>query len=157
MEDQKMKDVSNAETKPSIPNIFKVDKETANQFFENWAIDMDIDIDKSKMDDEDIAGFENAKMKVINAIMRGHLVFNEDGEAVYTPYRKKSKKCGEAITFYERTGETLLAQDGKKKNAEVKKTYAVMAQMTKGHPSDFVNMAGADLGVCMALFMLLMD
>jgi hypothetical protein len=157
MEDQKMKDVSNAETKPSIPKQYKVNEETANQFFENWAYGMDIDIDTSKMDEDDATGFNNSKTKVIKAIMRGDLVFNDNDEAVYTPIRKNSKKCGEAITFHERTGASLLAQDGKKKNSEVKKTFAVMAEMCKCHPSDFANMAGVDLGVCMALFVLLMD
>mgnify|MGYP007079515513 CR=1 FL=1 len=86
----------------------------------------------------------------------GDLVFNDDGEAVYTPSHKRSK-YQEAITFHERTGGSLMAMDGKKKNHDVAKTFAVMAEMTKLHSGVFANLVGKDIKVCEAIFALLMD
>jgi hypothetical protein len=84
------------------------------------------------------------------------LVFNEDGEAIYTPQHKRSK-YKEPITFHERTGASLMAMDGKKKNHDVAKTYAVMADMCDVHPNTFAGLVGTDVKVCEALFAFLMD
>ena len=50
-----------------------------------------------------------------------------------------------------------MAMDGKKKGHDVKKTYAVMADMCKVHPNVFAGLAGSDIKVCEAIFALLMD
>ncbi len=50
-----------------------------------------------------------------------------------------------------------MAMDGKKKNYDVTKTYAVMADMCKVHPNTFAGLVGIDAKICEALFALLMD
>lgn len=133
-----------------------IDAVTAEQEFERFADAMDLDIDPAGMDDDDRAGFERQKRRVIRAIQNGSLIFNDDGEAVYTPQNTKSRHK-DPITFHERTGASLMAMDGKKKNQEVSKTYAVMASMCEVHPRVFAGMVGADAKVCEAIFLLLMD
>ena len=133
-----------------------VDKETAVNEFDRFTGAMDLDLDTSEMDAEDITAFNKQKRRIITAIERGALVVNEDGEAIYTPQHKKSKHT-DAITFHERTGASLMAMDGKKKNHDVAKTYAVMADMCKVSPKVFAGLVGTDVKTCEALFALLMD
>ena len=135
---------------------FKVVKEVAEQEFERFSDEMDLDLDTSQMDAEDVASFSKQKSRVIRAIMRGNLVINDAGEAVLTPANKRSKHT-EALTFHERTGASLMAMDGKKKNHDVAKTYAVMADMCHVHPNVFAGLVGSDVKTCEALFALLMD
>jgi len=134
----------------------KIDRETAESEFDRFVDEMDLDLDTSQMDAEDLASFNKHKSKIIRAVERGSLIINENGEAVYTPSNKRSKSQ-DPITFHERTGASLMAMDGKKRGHEVAKTYAVMADMCKVHPSVFAGLAGTDVKVCEALFVLLMD
>lgn len=134
----------------------KIDIETAKAEFERFADCMDIDIDTIDMDDEDLNAFTKVKKRLLKAIQKGSLIFNGDGEAVYTPSHTKSK-YKETITFHERTGASLMAMDGKKKGHDVKKMYAVLADMCSLHPGAFAGLAGEDVKICEALFSLLMD
>ena len=134
----------------------KVAKEVAENEFDRFVESMDLDVDTSGMDAEDLTAFNKQKGRIIRAVQSGSLIFNDDGEAVYTPQHKNTKHK-EPITFHERTGASLMAMDGKKKNHDVAKTYAVMADMCKVHPSTFAGMVGTDVKVCEALFALLMD
>jgi hypothetical protein len=135
---------------------FKVAPELAAQEFNGWVEAMDLDLDTAQMDSEDLTAFNKQKRRIELAIQRGSLVFNDEGEAVYTPSNPKSKHQ-EAITFYERTGASMMAMDGKKKGHDIGKTYAVMADMCKVHASVFSGLVGLDGKVCEALFALLMD
>lgn len=134
----------------------KVAQEQAEQEFDQWAEDMDLDLDVSEMDAEDLTAFSKQKRKIVKAITLGSLTFSESGEAVYTPSNKKSK-CQEPITFFERTGASMMAMDGKKKGHDIGKTFAVMGEMCKVHPSTFAGLVGIDGKICEALFSLLMD
>lgn len=134
----------------------KVALEVAEAEFERFAEAMDLDLDPSKMDEEDLTAFNKQKGRILRAVQRGALVFNEDGEAVYTPYHPKSGHK-EPITFHERTGASLMAMDGKKKGHDVAKTYAVLADMCKVHQNVFAGLVGPDVKTCEAIFALLMD
>lgn len=135
---------------------FKIDAETAENEFNSWADAMDLDLDVADMDEDDLAGFNKQKKRIIKAIQRGALIFNENGEAVYTPQRPGSK-YKEPVTFRERTGASIMAMDGKKKGHDAAKMYAVLADMCKVVPKTFAGMVGEDVKVCEALFALLMD
>jgi len=134
----------------------KIAQEVADAEFERFVDAMDLDVDTAKMDAEDVTAFNKTKSRLIRAIQSGALSFNEDGESVYTPQHKRSKHK-DAITFHERTGASLMATDGKKKNCDAAKTYAMMADMCKLHPSVFAGMVGTDIKICEAIFALLMD
>lgn len=134
----------------------KIAKEMALNEFDRFAEAMDLDIDAVDMDADDLAGFNKQKRRIIRAIERGALVFNDDGEAVYTPQNKKSAHA-DSITFHERTGASIMAMDGKKKGHDAAKMYAVLADMCKVHAKVFAGMVGEDVKVCEALFALLMD
>lgn len=131
-------------------------KEQAEFEFDAFVEAMDLDVDTAVMDEEDLTAFNKQKSRIVREIMRGNLTFNDNGEAVYTPTNKNSKHT-EAITFRERSGASLMAMDNKKKGHDVRKTYAVMADMCNVHQSVFAGLVGNDVKVCEAIFSLLMD
>lgn len=131
-------------------------RDVAEGEFDRFVDAMDLDLDTSDMDAEDLSAFNKQKNRILRAMCGGHLVINDNGEAVYTPQRPNSKHK-EPITFHERTGASLMAMDGKKKGHDVSKTYAIMADMCKVHPSVFAGLSGSDAKVCEAIFALLMD
>ena len=133
-----------------------VAREVAEQEFDRFAEEMDLDVDTGAMDEDDVSAFNKQKNRIIKAIVRGNLVINDDGEAVYTPTHPRSKHT-DPITFHERTGASLMAMDGKKKGYDVARTYAIMADMCRVHPNVFAGLAGTDVKVCEAVYALLMD
>lgn len=133
-----------------------VAKEVAEADFDRFVDAMDLDLDTAGMDSEDLTAFNKQKSRIIRAMMKGVLIINDNGEAVYTPCHPRSK-YKEAITFHERTGASLMASDGKKKNQDAAKTYAILADMCKVHPGVFAGLVGSDIKICEALYMLLMD
>ncbi len=134
----------------------KIVKEMAEAEFDRFVESMDLDLDTSELDAEDLTAFNKQKSRIIKSIQNGALLINESGEAVYTPRNPKSKHQ-DPITFHERTGASLMAMDGKKKGHDVAKTYAVLADMCNVHPSVFAGLMGIDVKVCEALFAVLMD
>lgn len=132
----------------------KIDQETALLEFDRFTESMDLDVDESFMDEEDLTSFNKQKRRIVEAVCNGSLVVNDDGEAVYTPQKIT---LDTPLTFHERTGASIMAQDGKKKNYDVTKMYAIMAEMTKTHPNTFAKMCGIDIKICEAIFALLMD
>lgn len=133
-----------------------VNGDTALSEFERFAIEMDLSLDMKDMDAEDKEAFTRQRDRMLRAIEYGDLTFNENGEAVYTPCRANSKHK-DPIVFHERSGASIMAMDGKKRNHEVAKTYAVMAQMCRVHTSVFANLVGTDIKVCEAIYTFLMD
>lgn len=133
-----------------------VAQEVALAEFDRFAECMDLDLDTSLMDAEDLTMFTKQKNRIVRAIVRGNLVVNDDGEAVYTPAHSKSR-YKDAITFHERTGASAIAMDGKKKNHDVARTYAIMADMCRVDAKVFSGLVGPDIKICEALFALLMD
>jgi len=130
--------------------------DAAKHEFDRFVTCMDLDVDTSEMDADDLTQFNKLKKRLIRAIQNASLVINDDGEAIYTPQNTKSK-IKDPITFHERTGASLMAMDGKKSNHDVAKSYAVMADMCKIHPNVFAGLVGVDVKICEALFALLMD
>lgn len=134
----------------------KIIREVAEQEFDRFADAMDLDLDTVGMDAEDLASMNKQKNRIIKAVMKGDLIFNDDGEAVYTPQHKRSKRK-DPITFHERTGASLMAMDNKKKGHDVAKTYAILGDMCGIEPKEFSGLAGIDIKVSEAIFALLMD
>ena len=134
----------------------KVSEEFAEEEFNRFSEEMDLDLDTSEMDTETIDAFNRQKKRLINALMNGSLIINDAGEAVYTP-RKEKSGYKEAITFHERTGASVMAIDSFKKNQDIRKTYAIMASMTELPSNVFSKLVGVDIKTCEAIFALLMD
>jgi hypothetical protein len=122
----------------------KVAEEQAEAEFIDWLEGMDIDPDT-----------EGDKARVIKAIMHGDLVFNDDGLAVYTPWRSASG-YREPLVFHERTGADLMAADAKAKLGPLRQMYATMGSLCRVDASVFSKLSGADIKTCEAVFGFLM-
>lgn len=131
-----------------------VAREVAELEFDRFVEEMDLDVDTEAMDAEDRTAFDKQKRRILTAIERGSLGINDLGEPVFTPARSGDTA---PITFHERTGASLMASDGKKKGHDAARTYAVMGEICKVHPSVFSKLKGSDIKVCEAIFALLMD
>ena len=125
-----------------------IDRETAALEFQKFVDTMDLDLDVDTMDNEDRKDFTKEKDKLIVAIQKGRLTINDRGEPTYTPQRSENK---DPITFYEPTGATLMAMDRKKRDADVTKMYAAMADMTKQSVNRFSKMSHKDCMVCQSI------
>lgn len=134
----------------------KVSIEVAESELDRFAEAMDLDLDVSEMDADDLNSYTKTKRLLLRQMCAGNLIINENGEAEYTPWRPESKHK-EAIVFHERSGASVLGMDGRKKGHDIAKGYAAMAEMTRLHSSVFANLRGTDIKVCEAIFALLMD
>ena len=118
--------------------------------FERFAAAMDLDFSTDKMDSESKVDFARLKETFIGAMRKGNLVVNDKGEPVFTPQVEPR----DPITFHEPRGSTYMAADSKKKDHDITKTFASMAEMTKQDVKRYANMPARDLKVCTAILQL---
>lgn len=128
----------------------KIARSVCEGEFERFADAMGLDLDQSQMDDEDKKGLLLQKNRILSAMEFGALVINEKGEPVYTP----QEGSGEPITFHEPRGASFMAMDQKKAGHDNTKAFAFLADMTQQSVQRFAGMAGRDLKVCQAVFLL---
>jgi hypothetical protein len=121
-----------------------VAREVAQAEFERFCESMDLDVDTSRMDEDDLKGFDEAREVMLRAIERGRMVIDEKGQPVYTPQSGSLK----SITFREPTGANFMAMDGKKKGHDVARMFAVLAEMTGVDAKEFGKLAARDFKVC---------
>lgn len=125
----------------------KVAREVAETEFDRFVEAMDLDTDESKMDSDDRKSFGELRERIVRAIEQGHLAIDDKGQPVYTPRAGRT----EPITFREPTGASFMAMDTKKKDQNVAKMYAVMADITGSDAKRFAQMSGRDLKICQAI------
>ena len=123
-----------------------IDREVAEAEFDRFVEAMDLDLDPSTMDKEDGADFTRLRDSMVRAIEKGAVLIHETtGEPIFLP----TKDLGhDTITFYEPTGASLMATDGKGKHADVRKMFAMMSDMTRTSPGTFASMPSRDLKIC---------
>lgn len=128
----------------------KIAREVAEQEFDRFAESMDLDLKESGLDDDEVEDLHKLKNILVEAIQKGSMVINDDGEPVYTPVRG-DEDYRKPITFHEPTGASLMAMDRKKKNEDIGKLYSAMGEITKLPAARFARMKMRDLKVCMAV------
>ena len=131
----------------------KIVLEVAEAEFSRFTGAMDLD-DGAGLAGEDSKSYSENRARIVRAIMRGSLVINDKGEPVYTCQRGEPGAEPVKVTFYEPTGASLMAMDGKKKDHDVGKMYAVMGDICKTPAVTFARMKNADLKVCQSLMVL---
>jgi hypothetical protein len=125
--------------------------EVAEADFARWVSAMDLvdKLDPSQLDDEDKKSLAAAKTTLIQAMESGRLVVDEKGQFVFTPAVGQGP-----ITFYEPSGATLIAMDGKKDGHSNAKMFAAMADFTKTPSATLAALKMRDLRVCQAITVL---
>src|SRR4051812_2500859 len=101
---------------------FKVAKDVAEAEFDRWvdAMDLSSKLDPATLGDEDKRLQAEHKRVIVEALMKGSLVVNAQGEFEFTPVASDNKGT---ITFYEPTGASFLAADQAKQGHSVAKMY----------------------------------
>ncbi len=128
----------------------KIAPEAAELEFRAWLEEMGLafKVDDPKLTAEDRDSLEKSKLPIIEAIRKGRLVRNDDGEFVFTPQLGNTSP----ITFFEPTGADLMAMDKVgRKDDNVAKTYGILAAMTRQNQKLFADMKNRDLEVCKAI------
>lgn len=133
--------------------VDKISSEIAEKEFQRFADDMDLDLDPTAMNDEDKESLTDSRRRMVRAIQDGSMIINSSGLPEYTPRRSKRDT---PITFYEPTGASLLAIDQAKRNADVSKTFKILAEITKETPALFSALMVSDVKVCTAVLGLFM-
>lgn len=127
----------------------KITPEMAEMEFARFAEEMDLDVDREKMDHEDRKGFDEQKAKIVRAICAGILTINEAGEPVLSYMDKEGKKS--SLTFHEPDGAAYLALDGKAKHADQRRQFEFMAAMTGTSAGTFGTMRNRYFKICQAI------
>jgi hypothetical protein len=134
-----------------LENGPKVTREVAEAEFVRFFEAMDLRLEDPDLDEEDRKSFNDNRRTFLEAVERGVLVVNENGEPVFTPAE------GSPITFYEPTGATIMAMDRIKKGHDIKRSYAVMSEQTKTPIARFTGMKQREFKVCEAVFILFLQ
>lgn len=127
----------------------RLSHEVAEAEFSRFGELMDLDFDLDGASEEDQETFEQQKRRVTAALQNGSLVFNDEGEPIFSPQR--SDWSGDPIRFREPTGATYLAMDRRKKSQEMSKFFAVMADMTGLSSAALSRLKGSDIKLCQTL------
>lgn len=126
----------------------KVGPAPAELEFNRFVEVMNLDVEEEYLNDEDKAGLQLNRRRMLRAIEDGSLVIDGNGIPVYIPQRSDNT---EPITFYEPTGASLMAMDRKKAGADVGKMFSIMADFTKTDQGRFAGLKTSDLNICMAI------
>ena len=122
----------------------KINQETAEQEFERFCDDWELDSDVSAMSEEEKEDFAGLKSKIVRAIKKGRLSF-DDGKLNYTISDKSENKSGEKLVISRPKGHTYMDMDKHKDREGVHKTYTVLAGMTGKSARYFSGLDGIDL------------
>lgn len=125
-----------------------VSREVAEVEFARFLEMMDLDAGIERMDRDKRTSFEANRLLILEALERGTLYIDNQGQPVYTPVAGDNTN---AITFYEPAGDTFLAMDNKRKDADMAKSFALLAALTKQPDVRFGKMKNRDLKVCTAV------
>jgi len=128
----------------------KVDRETASDMFMRFCEDWEIDCDESGMTQDDKIDFESQKSKIVNSVMKGRLIY-ENECLVYTVSSKSTGLEGQEIKIQRPKGAAYMEMDRFKDREGVHKTYAVLSAMTGQPSSFFAKLDGIDLKPFMAV------
>lgn len=141
--DEMMAEAGSSASEPTVS------REVAEAEFSRFIEEMDIDLDESKLDDEDKVAVKKARDLLIKRMMQGHLTIDEKGQPVYRPLTVQ-----QTLVFREPDGEVKQAMDQGKQGHNVRKMQGTIAQWTGVNFSVIRKMKERDAKVCESIFVL---
>lgn len=138
-------EVQSTERKQKPPRI---GLEVAESDLLRFMASMKLLISMEGMDAEDRTQLDLNKRRIINAILDGRLVIDQDGIPIYTPRDSENK---EPIRFPRPKGGDFMQSDLIKKNHDVTKAVAIMAASTRESIERYREMESTDFFVCQAI------
>lgn len=125
----------------------KMEPDVAKAEFDRWVEAAGLDVDTKGMDEEDRKSLDLQRRRITLAIISGQITIDEDGLLSFKP----STGDTSLITFFEPTGASMMASDQRKKNHDVAKSIAIMADATRQNSERFAKMVARDLKICLAI------
>jgi len=129
----------------------KIDRETATDSFKLFCEDWEIDCDESGMSQDDKIDFNSQKAKIVNAIMKGRMIYDAGVLKYFISEKSGDKLQGKEILITRPKGAAYMEMDRFKEKEGVHKTYAVLAAMTGQDQSFYAKLDGIDLKPFMAV------
>ena len=130
----------------------KIDFETAELMFAEFADNWRIKTDTSKFKKEDVESFEQAKERIIDAYMDGRLE-NVDGDAKtlqYTFAFPEDLGC-QTIKIRRPRGSTYMQADSGKKDDSMSKMFFMLSEMTGKNNAFYSKVDGVDIKTLTAI------
>lgn len=125
----------------------KVAREVAEEDFNRFCDEMDVDRNLARMPEEDAKAFNDVKENLLDALQIGVLEIDSDGTAVVYPKKGDIKQ----IKFNELCGADYVAMDNKKETQSFAKMFALMGSITKLPPATFSKLKKFDAKVCLSI------
>lgn len=119
-----------------------------DRFVEEWDIDGNIDA----MSGEDRDSFKQQKDRIVRQILQGNATVDEHGNIAYILRHPKGELTD--LSFNVPDGAAYMAMDQYKERQSVHKLNAFMGAMTKQPPRLFSSMDGRDIKFCMGVTLL---
>lgn len=120
----------------------KIDKETATAEFDRFKSSMRLRLDREGMDENDRRDVKDDIEILINEIMEGRLVIDDEGRPVYQPLE------GEALTFKRPKGGQIAVIDKKKEAHKIAQLQAIIGALCDKPASQIAAMDWADIDIC---------
>ena len=130
----------------------KISRDVAEEEFVRFTRVWDIDVNTDNMSGEDKESFDQQKGRIVNQIVAGHAVVDEDGDIHYT--LKYPKGDTAVLHFRVPGGNAYTSMDSFKDRQNIGKLNAFMGAMTKQAPKFFSNMDGRDVKFCQGVAVL---
>ena len=128
----------------------KIDFETAELMFAEFADNWRIKTDTSKFKKEDVESFEQAKERIIDAYMDGRLE-NVDGKTLeYTFAFPEDLGC-DKIKIRRPRGRTYMQADSGKKDDSMSKMFFMLSEMTGKNNAFYSKVDGVDIKTLTAI------
>ena len=125
----------------------KVARDVAEQEFNRFCDEMDVDKNTDRMTAEDSKEFNEMKGILLDALQIG--VLQIDGEGLATVYPKKGTV--KELKFNELCGADYIAMDNKKDTQSFAKMFAIAGSLTKQPPATFSKLKKFDMKVCLTI------
>jgi hypothetical protein len=127
----------------------KIDNETAVNEFKRFAEAWEIDTETENMNTDSKEDFLGHKKKILNAIQRGRLIFNDDGTLQYT--LQYPMEGVDSLLINRPNGAALIEIDRYKEQEGMHRLFGVFGVMVSKPPVTFSKMDGIDLKPLMSL------
>lgn len=101
----------------------KVSKDVALEEFESMCVTMGVETIEDELDSESQKTYQDAKRRVVRAIMRGHVTIDNGVPTVHCD-------GGEVVTFVEPTGDVFLVPGAK--DTDMRQMFKIAGALTKG-------------------------
>lgn len=129
-----------------------VAREVAELELERFLTSMDLTVDPGDLSEEVRASRQKQVDVVLDAIMRGMVTIDGDGQPIFVP------RIGDTspITFYEPDGSSLLSSNAKQ-TSEMQRFFGLVASMTRQPAARFAKMKMRDFRVVQAIALLFLS